>query len=79
MTRDELALETEHLDLLECLAAAKASGDRDQLATAKAAIRGFREKWRTIRAEFNPVPAPGDGVAIPETVTRTAHTPKVGG
>ncbi len=78
MTRDELALEAEHLDLLEELAAAKASGDRDRLDKAKQTIGDFRALWRGIRAYVNPTPAPGDGVANPETVTSKAKTPKAG-
>jgi hypothetical protein len=69
MNRDELALETEHLDLLDRLAAAKAGGDRAELAAAKAEIRAFREKWRTVRAAFK---AAEEGTATPETVKAAA-------
>jgi hypothetical protein len=78
MTRDEIALESEHLDLLDGLAAAKASGDRTELAAAKAAVGEFRAYWRGIRAHFNPAPADGDGVATPDALTGSAKTPKAG-
>lgn len=64
MTRDELDLEAEHLTLLEELADAKAAGDRERLAAAKAAIFTFRTKWRTVRAAFAPQP----GEARPDTL-----------
>ncbi len=62
MTREDIALEAEHLDLLDALAAAKASGDRDELAAAKSNIRAFRQQWREIRAAFG---TPSDGEATP--------------
>jgi hypothetical protein len=69
MNRDELALETEHLDLLDRLAAAKVGGDKAELAAAKAAIHEFRAKWRTVRAAFK---AAEEGTATPETVTASS-------
>lgn len=75
MNREELALETEHLDLLDALAAAKEAHrtkptDKTKAALddAKAAIGAFRLKWRTVREAFKPPPGPGDGVATPATV-----------
>lgn len=61
MTRDELALEAEHLDLLDRLATAKdrwrtdkTDAARTDLREAKLAIQAFRDHWRTIRTAFNP-------------------------
>lgn len=75
MNRDELDLHREHLDLTDALAAAKQAhrtnptdDTRTDLASAKAAIREFREHWRTIRAAFAPTPGEGDAVAEPATV-----------
>lgn len=65
MNREELALETEHLDLLDRLSKAKAGGDRDELRAAKVAIQEFRFKWRTIRAAFA---SPEEGTATPDTL-----------
>jgi hypothetical protein len=84
MNRDEIALESEHLDLLEALTAAK-EAHRDQptdatraaLADAKSAIRAFREQWRSIRAAFAGAPAEGDGIATPATVATSVKIPKV--
>lgn len=78
MTRDELAVETQHLDLLDELAAAKAAGDKARLDAAKVAIQAFRAEWRGIRAYFGPKVGEGDGIAAPATVVRSAKTPKVG-
>ncbi len=84
MNRDEIALESEHLDLLEALTAAKeahrtAPSDetRAALADAKSAIRAFREQWRGIRTAFKTAPAEGDGIAEPATIDTSVKIPKV--
>lgn len=69
MTREELALEAEYLDLLDKAAAAKASGDREQLRAAKRAVYDFRCLWRGIRDAFT---IPGEGVATPPLVSTKA-------
>lgn len=74
MTRDELKLETEHLDLLDKLTAAKESGDVARVKRAKVALHDFRVEWRTIRDAFNP---PAEGTAAPEA-TKAARTRKAG-
>lgn len=75
MNRAELDLEREHLDLLDELAAAKESGDRQRRHDAAQAITAFRIKWRTIREAFA---TPTPGVATPATVNAGTTTPKVG-
>jgi hypothetical protein len=64
MNRDELALETEHLDLLDRLAAAKAGGDRAELTAAKRAVVEFRQFWRGVR---DATATASEGTATPET------------
>lgn len=75
MNREELALETEHLDLLEALTAAKAAhrsapsdDTRAALHEAKQAIAAFRAHWRGVRDEFAAPPADGDAAATPTTI-----------
>ncbi len=75
MNRDEIALESEHLDLLEALTAAKeahraAPSDetRAALADAKSAVVAFRAEWRGIRDAFKGAPADGDAVAQPAVI-----------
>lgn len=77
MNREEIALETEHLDLLDALAAAKEahrSSPTDATAAAlnaaKQTLFEFRQKWRGIREAFAVAPAEGDGVARPATIVR---------
>ncbi len=65
MNRDELALETEHLDLLDRLAAAKAGGDKAELAAVKAEVIRFRQFWRGVR---DATASASEGTAAPETV-----------
>jgi hypothetical protein len=64
MNRDELALETEHLDLLDRLAAAKVGGDKAELAAVKAEVIRFRQFWRGVRDAGTAT----EGTAAPETV-----------
>lgn len=68
MNRDEHKLEGEHLDLLDKLAAAKASGNAKKLDDAKRNLHEFRVKWRNIRDVF----ATGDG-ATPAPVKATTR------
>ncbi len=66
MTREELALEAHHLDLLDALAAAKKSGDRDAQRKAATELSEFRQKWRGVREAFGVNAGPGDGIAVPQ-------------
>lgn len=63
MTREELQLESEWLDLSEAFIAAKATRDTDPggYAAAKVAMSTFRTFWRQIRELYA---QPADGVAV---------------
>jgi hypothetical protein len=78
MNREELELETQHLEATEELLAAKQAHEAkptdktaERLAAAKTAMVELRSHWRGIRDYFK---ADADGVAAPETLTTKARS-----
>jgi len=78
VNREELELETEHLNLMEALDEAKANYNGEEIGPSQKALKDaewavaeFNIKWRTVRDAFHPrddAAAP-DGVATPESVS----------
>lgn len=84
-TREEVAMQTDYLDALDELTAAKdayrsssTDATRARLNAAKVAIGEQRAYWRGIREFFRPAVEPGDGVAAPDPIKATSRVAKAG-